>query len=123
MSEFQALILGIVQGFREFLPISSSGHLIFIPKLFGWADQGLAFDTMMHLGTLAAVVIYFRQKLRQLLMSVVTFKKTVDNSQWTILSESRKLFWLLIISVIPAGVVGLLFDNWIGRQLPLAGKA
>ena len=63
MSLFQATFLGLIQGFTEFLPVSSSGHLIFLPKIFGWADQGLAFDTVMHLGTLLAVVVYFRKKL------------------------------------------------------------
>ena len=56
MSYLQAIILGIIQGITEFLPVSSSGHLIFLPKLFGWADQGLSFDVVVHLGSLLAVI-------------------------------------------------------------------
>ncbi len=90
MDVIQALFLGIIQGLTEFLPISSSGHLIFIPKLFGWADQGLAFDTIIHLGTLAAVVVYFRKRM-----------------------TDRKLGWLIILSVIPAGIIGFFWGEWI----------
>jgi len=59
-SESQAIILGIVQGLTEFLPVSSSAHLILIPWLLGWADQGLAFDVALHLGTLLALLVYYR---------------------------------------------------------------
>lgn len=117
MTAFQALILGIVQGLTEFLPISSSGHLIFIPKLFGWADQGLAFDTVIHLGTLVAVVIYFRHKLWQLLMSVVTPKKSVVSDHWAAVSESRRSFWLLVLSIIPAGLAGLFLGDWLENNV------
>ena len=63
MSYTQAVVLGLVQGLTEFLPISSSGHLILVPRVFGWPDQGLAFDAALHLGTLAALVAYFRSEL------------------------------------------------------------
>jgi len=63
MSFVQAIILGIIQGLTEFLPVSSSGHLILFPKLFGLLDQGMAFDVVLHLGTLVAVIVYFRSKL------------------------------------------------------------
>lgn len=64
MSYFQAFFLAIIQGFTEFLPISSSAHLIFIPEIFGWKDQGTAFDVVLHLGTLSAVLIYYRQDIK-----------------------------------------------------------
>ena len=63
MDLVQAVVLAIVQGLSEFLPISSSGHLILVPHFFGWADQGLAFDVAVHVGTLLAVLVYFRREL------------------------------------------------------------
>ena len=63
MDFLQVVVLAIVQGITEFLPISSSGHLILVPQLFGWDDQGLAFDAAIHIGTLAAIVVYFRVQL------------------------------------------------------------
>src|SRR3989338_5577103 len=92
MSVFQAIILGIVQGFTEFLPVSSSGHLIFFPALFGWEDQGIVFDTVIHLGTLLAVVFYFREKLISLCHDI------------------RLLLFILSI-MIPAGFVGVLWGD------------
>ena len=67
MSYFEAFFLALIQGLTEFLPISSSAHLILPSELFGWPDQGLAFDVAVHVGTLAAVVIYFRQEVVTLL--------------------------------------------------------
>ena len=66
MSYTQSVVLGLVQGLTEFLPVSSSGHLILVPLVFGWPDQGLAFDAVTHLGTLAALLAYFRGELRAL---------------------------------------------------------
>jgi undecaprenyl-diphosphatase len=60
MSEIQVIVLAIVQGLTEFLPISSSGHLVLVPSAFGWSDQGMAFDVAMHFGSLTAVLVYFR---------------------------------------------------------------
>ncbi|HBU07270.1 MAG TPA: undecaprenyl-diphosphatase [Candidatus Magasanikbacteria bacterium] len=109
MSWFQAVILGFIQGLTEFLPVSSSGHLIFLPKLFGWADQGLGFDTMLHLGSLVAVVIYFRIKLLQMFKAFFSRKAE--------LKSDRKLAWLIILSIIPAGLVGVFFNSWIETNL------
>lgn len=105
MSLFQAAILGIVQGLTEFLPISSSGHLIFLPKLFGWVDQGQAFDVVVHLGTLVAVVIYFRKKLFDIAKSFVL--RGVDSE------VNRRLGLLLVLSIIPAGLIGFFGNEWI----------
>lgn len=103
MSAFQAFILGLIQGLTEFLPVSSSGHLIFIPKLLGWVDQGVAFDLVMHLGTLLAVVIYFRVKLWNLLKAVF--------SRGTERVGERKLAWVIALSCIPAAIVGLILQT------------
>ena len=69
MDIFQAIVLALVQGLTEFLPISSSGHLILVPVMTGWQDQGLAFDVAVHFGTLAAVVVYFRGELSNMAAS------------------------------------------------------
>ncbi len=111
----QAIILGIVQGIAEFAPISSSAHLIIVPWLFGWTDSllsGLAFDVALHLGTLAAVVIYFRQDLWNLikagLTSVVQFKIGDD--------PERKLAWFLVIATIPAVIAGFFLEDIISAM-------
>jgi undecaprenyl-diphosphatase len=88
MTVLQAIVLGMVQGLTEFLPVSSSGHLIFFPALFGWADQGLAFDAVIHLGTLVAVVAYFRRDVLDMARG------------------NRKLLGFVLLSAIPAVIVG-----------------
>ncbi|MBP9761183.1 MAG: undecaprenyl-diphosphate phosphatase, partial [Candidatus Magasanikbacteria bacterium] len=103
MTIFQAIILGLIQGLTEFLPISSSGHLIFLPLLFGWEDQGVAFDIMVHLGTLIAVVVYFRKKVVQLFLSLF--------SKDTVKKKDRFLAWAVIASIIPAGIVGSMLET------------
>ncbi|OGH65002.1 MAG: hypothetical protein A2821_00815 [Candidatus Magasanikbacteria bacterium RIFCSPHIGHO2_01_FULL_41_23] len=103
MTSVQAIVLGLIQGLTEFLPVSSSGHLIFIPKLFGWTDQGVAFDLVMHLGTLLAVIIYFRKKLGQLILAIF--------SRGQELRADRKIGWMIMVSALPAGVVGLFLQT------------
>lgn len=102
MSLFQAMILGIVQGFTEFLPVSSSAHLIFIPKFLGWADQGLAFDAIIHLGTLLAVIIYFRKRMITLIRGLYA-----DDAN----HADRRLGWMIVLSVIPALFAGFLMSE------------
>jgi undecaprenyl-diphosphatase len=97
VSYTQALVLGIVQGLTEFLPVSSSGHLILVPHVFGWPDQGLAFDSAIHLGTLGALLAYFRRELMELLAGALT----------------RRLALVLLGATIPALVVGWLAGAWI----------
>jgi undecaprenyl-diphosphatase len=101
----QVNLLAIVQGLTEFLPISSSAHLILPSLLFNWPDQGLTFDVAVHLGTLLAVLVYFYQDivrlLRALLASVFTSERSLDS----------KLAWLLVIATVPAGVTGWLLDG------------
>ena len=112
MSYIQALVLGIIQGLTEFLPVSSSGHLVLFPRLFGWSDQGIAFDVVLHLGTLVAVVIFLRKKLWLIIKSFFNFKNKEE-----ITLQNRHLGWLLIVSIIPAGLAGLLFNSWIKENL------
>lgn len=97
----QALVLGIVQGITEFLPVSSSGHLILVPRLFGWPDQGLAFDAAIHLGTIAALLTYFRRELGALAVGALPPRVGV----------------LLVVASLPAGLAGLLLDAWIELRL------
>jgi undecaprenyl-diphosphatase len=97
----QSVVLGLVQGLTEFLPVSSSGHLILVPLVFGWPDQGLAFDAVTHLGTLAALCAYFRGELRALVSGAL----------------SRRLAVLIVLATIPAGLAGLLFGTWIETHL------
>ena len=97
----QALVLGLVQGLTEFLPVSSSGHLILVPYVFGWPDQGLAFDAAMHLGTLAALLAYFRTELRALATGVL----------------APRLAVLLAAASVPALGIGWLLNRWIETHL------
>ncbi|MDD5132132.1 MAG: undecaprenyl-diphosphatase UppP [bacterium] len=101
MTIFQAIIYGIIQGAGEFLPISSSGHLIAIPQLLGWADHGLEFDIALHWGTLVAVLIYFWHDWTLLLKGGMRGTGTRDG----------KMFWYLIAATIPGAVAGYLLDN------------
>jgi undecaprenyl-diphosphatase len=96
-----AVVLGLVQGLTEFLPVSSSGHLILVPHLFGWADQGLAVDAALHLGTLAALIAYFRGELVAMLTGAL----------------SRRLVLVLVLATVPAGVAGLAFGKTIEAHL------
>lgn len=108
---WQIVVLALVQGLTEFLPISSSAHLILVPVLSDWPDQGLAFDVVMHLGTLTAVMWYFRKDVVQL---------TADWSQSCVKKETvgdSRLAWLVIIATIPVGAAGLLFNDYIDHAL------
>jgi len=111
MDFFQQLLLALIQGLTEFLPVSSSAHLILVPKLLGWADQGLAFDVAVHVGTLTAVVTYFRKELK--LMSR-DWARSITTRQQT--PESR-LAWGVLIGTIPVGLCGLLFKDIIETSL------
>jgi len=108
----RAVVLGIVQGLTEFLPVSSSGHLILIPALFGWDDQGLAFDVGLHGGTLLALLAYFWRDwyvmFRTGLADLARHGARISN--WR---TDTRLLWLLALGSLPAGVVGLLFNDWI----------
>lgn len=101
MTILQALVYGFVQGIGEFLPISSSAHLIVAPWLFGWQDPGLAFDVALHLGTLAAVVVFFWKNWVDLTVAGFTRPKTADG----------KLFWFLVVATVPGALIGKLLEK------------
>jgi len=105
MSYSQAIILAIVQGLTEFLPISSSGHLVIFQKLFNLTEPPVLFDVLVHVGTLGAVLVYFRKGLIKI---------------------SQKTIWLVIIGTIPAAIIGLLLQDYISQifnSLKLVGVA
>jgi len=108
----RALVLGLVQGLAEFLPISSSGHLILVPALFGWEDQGLAFDVGLHGGTLLALLAYFWRDWYVMFRSGIAdlLRHGARIQAWR---TDTRLLWLLAVGSIPAAVAGLLFDDWI----------
>lgn len=116
MELWQAIILGIVQGLTEFLPISSSGHLIIFPWLLEWDAGGLAFDASLHLGTLAAVLVYFRSELMNLIRVIpYALSKPVPilkgDSGYDERDTWARLGLLILIMSIPGGIVGLLFSD------------
>lgn len=111
MTYFEAFILALVQGFTEFLPISSSAHLILPSAILGWDDQGLAFDVAVHVGTLAAVMIYFRSEVMILLTALIgsIFKGEK--------SKESKLAWMLILATFPACILGFFIKDIIELYL------
>ncbi|MEO8538589.1 MAG: undecaprenyl-diphosphatase UppP [bacterium] len=116
MDYFRAAVLGIVQGLSEFLPISSSGHLILVPALFKWPDQGLAFDVGLHGGTLLALLVYFWHDWWEMGRSVLGDLRT-ERTNVRAYSEKSRLFWLIVIGSVPAAVAGFLFNDWIEENL------
>ncbi len=111
MTYFEAFILALIQGLTEFLPISSSAHLILPSAILGWEDQGLAFDVAVHVGTLAAVIIYFRHEVITLLSAL--FGSLFKGER----SKESKLAWMLIIATIPACLFGLFMKDIIELYL------
>jgi undecaprenyl-diphosphatase len=97
----QAIVLGFVQGLGEFLPISSSAHLVLVPWLFRWQDPGLTFDIALHLGTLVAVLLYFLKDWLRLLAAGTTAPRSSDG----------RLFWYLVIASVPGAAIGFLLED------------
>ncbi|MCB1837816.1 MAG: undecaprenyl-diphosphate phosphatase [Alcanivoracaceae bacterium] len=114
MTFFQAIVLALVQGFTEFLPISSSAHLILPSQVLGWPDQGLAFDVAVHLGTLSAVVMYYRADL------LAMFGGALRGVQTRQMNEDLRLGLLVVLATVPAIVAGLVFKDLIETQLRAA---
>jgi len=118
MTIVQAIILGVVQGLTEFLPISSSGHLLLVPWLFNWhfllenPDLNKTFDVALHLGTFVAVVLYFWREIGRLLGAWVR-----SVARRSLAEPEARLAWLLIVSTIPAAVVGVLLEDFITNTL------
>ena len=111
MDLIQIVVLALLQGFTEFLPISSSAHLILVPVITGWPDQGLAFDVAVHVGTLSAVVIYFRHELRR--MSLEWAGSLAGRG----LTPDARLAWAVLFGTIPVGLAGLAFGDLVETQL------
>ena len=121
MSAFEAIVLGIVQGLTEFLPISSSGHLRIVPALVGWDDPGSAFTAVIQLGTMAAVVLYFRKDLWRI---GITWLRSLRDASLRRTLDAR-MGWYLIVGTIPIAIFGLLFKDQIetgARDLRLIGS-
>jgi len=111
MDILQIIVLAIVQGVSEFLPISSSAHLILIPELLGWVESGLAFDVAVHMGTLFAVLVFLKNELTRVIPAWIIGWREFS---W---SNDGKLGWLVIVATIPVGLVGLLFADYIELNL------
>ena len=112
---FQSSILAVVQGLTEFLPISSSAHLLLPSQLLGWPDQGMAFDVAVHFGSLLAVLMYFRRDLRDLFVAWLYSLGSLLSSQSAVSAAQRShasLAWLLLLATLPAGLAG-----FFGQQL------
>jgi undecaprenyl-diphosphatase len=118
VSIFHAIVLGLVQGLTEFLPISSSGHLILAPWLFGWNDFNdieiqRAFDAALHLGTLVAVLFYLRADLIPYVREGIKVVVAPKKANKTI----GRRAWMFVLSAVPAGIAGALAENWITEKL------
>lgn len=105
MNIFQAIIYGIVQGITEFLPVSSTAHLTLLPWLFGWKDPGVIFDVAVHLGTAAAVILFFIKDWIRLIKAGFTAPKSKDG--W--------LFWLIVVATVPGGIFGVFLDKYMSN--------
>ncbi len=110
MDVLQAIWLAVIQGFTEFLPISSSAHLILPSQILSWPDQGLAFDVAVHVGSFVAVVIYFRRELQQLISA---WYKSLGGPK----TRESNLAWYIVIATVPAGITGLIFGGFIEVHL------
>lgn len=109
MPLIQTIILAVVQGLTEFLPISSSAHLLLVPVFTGWADQGLAFDVALHAGSLIAVILYFQQEIKDM---VSGWWRSIIKREIT---DNARLAWAVIFGTIPVGIAGLLLRDTIAE--------
>jgi undecaprenyl-diphosphatase len=110
MSPLQAIVLGLLQGLTEFLPVSSSGHLVLVPWLLAWDAPDLSFDVMVHLGTLAAVVIHFRDDLGRVVMGLRDLLR-----ERAISGPDARLAWLLILATLPGAMLGFFLEDLFER--------
>jgi undecaprenyl-diphosphatase len=122
VSAFEAIVLGLVQGLTEFLPISSSGHLRIVPALVGWEDPGAGFTAVIQLGTMAAVLLYFRVDLGRIALAWLRELRVPFRRR----SHEANLGWFIIVGTIPISVFGVVFKDGIesgARDLYLIGSA
>ena len=111
MDTLQIIVLAVVQGLTEFLPISSSAHLILVPVILKWPDQGLVFDVAMHVGSLMAVILYFRKEVMTL--TTAWFGSVFQRQH----NQDSRLAWWVIIGTLPAVLAGLIFKDVIETEL------
>lgn len=109
MSWFEAIVLGLIQGLTEFLPISSSAHLLIFSQLFGWEDPGAAFTAVTQIGTELAVIIYFRHEIGRILVACARSITSADARR----SADARMGFLIVIGTIPIAVLGFLFKDQI----------
>ena len=122
MDPLEALILGIVQGLTEWLPVSSSGHLVIAQEMLGMAaDENLMFDLVVHLGTIVAVCVYFRKELWRILAGMTTSKAKRGEQE----NALRKLGFLLLLGTVPAAIAGVLLTDYVESifDITLVGMA
>jgi undecaprenyl-diphosphatase len=128
MPIYQAIVLAIVQGLTEFLPVSSTAHLWLVPWILKWKDPGLTFDVALHAGTLVAVLLYFWRYWLEMIKMVLGIggggadmatrgDVPAKAGAITLLGENRQLFWFLVIATIPGGIAGVLFERAADEQL------
>jgi undecaprenyl-diphosphatase len=113
MDILAAAILGVVQGLTEFLPISSSAHLILVPWIFGWEPNGLIFDVALHIGTAVAILVYFWREW--ITLGVEAVRGILTGAPFA--NRERKLAWFLVVGTIPAVIIGLAFEDAVEREL------
>src|SRR5688500_12568126 len=121
MSLLEAIVLGIVQGLTEFLPISSSGHLRIVPAFLGWDDPGAAFTAVIQLGTMAAVLLYFRGDILRIFLAWLRGLRDAERRR----DIDSRMGWYIILGTIPIGIFGILFSDQIesgARNLELIGS-
>jgi undecaprenyl-diphosphatase len=116
MPLFQAIVLALVQAFTEFLPVSSTAHLVLFPWLLHWQDPGEAFDVALHAGTLLAVILYFFKDWLTLLVCGLggKYPASVPTEE---VAQHRRMFWYMVVGTIPGGIFGKLFDKQIEEHL------
>ena len=112
MDALQAIVLGIVQGLTEFLPISSSGHLRIVPAFFGWEDPGAAFTAVIQLGTMAAVLLYFRRDLWRI---AITWLQSLRRPELRQELDAR-MGWYIIAGTVPICIFGFVFSDQIENE-------
>jgi undecaprenyl-diphosphatase len=116
MTFLQSVVLGLLQGATEFLPVSSSGHLLLAQRLFGIREPELAFDLLLHLGTLAAVLFFLRSEIVSMVTSLARRDSWTARSEW-----GRRDIWLTIVASIPTGIIGIAFHKIVETELTFWG--
>jgi len=111
MDIFQTVILALIQGLTEFLPVSSTAHLVILPKFFDWPDQGLAFDVVIHFATLCAIILYYRTSIVLLSQD---FFSSISNRK---MQGDSMLAWGVLLGTIPVGLAGLFFNDFVEINL------